>query len=105
MALGVLVAVGVSVGVRVAVGAGRGQILGMVGRDALKLAAVGVGVGLLGAFAASRGLESQLLGVSASDPWTYGLLAVGLTGVALLASTVPALRATRVDPVEALRSE
>ncbi len=93
------------IGVRVAVGAGRGDILSMVARDALKLAALGVGLGLLGALAASRGLESQLLGVTARDPWTYATLALGLTGIALLASYLPALRATRVDPVVALRSE
>ncbi len=93
------------IGVRVAVGAGRGDILGMVARDALKLAVLGVGLGLFGALLASRGLESQLLGVTASDPMTYVTLALGLTGIALLASYLPALRATRVDPVVALRSE
>ncbi len=93
------------IGVRVAVGASRGDVLRMVGRDALRLAVLGVGLGALGALAASRGLESQLLGVTARDPWTYGVLAVALVAVALLASYVPALRATRVDPVIALRAE
>ena len=93
------------IGIRVAVGAGRGSILGMVGRDALKLSVFGVGLGLVWALAASRALESLLLGVSARDPWTYGLLALALVGVALLASFVPALRATRVDPVVALRAD
>ncbi len=93
------------IGIRVAVGAARGDILQMVGREALVLSAVGVGLGILGALAASRGLESQLLGVTARDPWTYAVLAFGLTGVAMLASFLPALRATRVDPVIALRSD
>ena len=93
------------IGIRVAVGAGRRDILGMIGRDALKLASVGVGLGVLGALAASRVLESQLLGVTARDPATYAVLAGILTTVALLASYLPALRATRVDPVVALRSE
>lgn len=93
------------IGIRVTVGASRGDILRMVGREALLLSAIGVGLGIFGALAASRGLESQLLGVSARDPWTYGLLAVGLTSVAMLASYLPALRATRFDPVIALRSE
>lgn len=93
------------IGIRVAVGAGRRDILRMVGRDALVLAALGVGSGILGALAASRVLESLLVGVSARDPATYALLAAILTAVALVASYLPALRATRVDPVDALRSE
>ncbi len=80
-------------------------VLAVPGRDALKLAALGVGLGLLGALVASRVLENQLVGVTARDPATYALLAAVLTGVALLASYLPALRATRVDPVVALRSE
>ncbi len=93
------------IGIRVAVGAGRRDILGMVGRDAFKLAALGVGLGVLGALATSRVLESQLVGVTARDPATYAVLAGILTTVALLASYLPALRATRVDPVEALRGD
>ncbi len=81
------------IGIRVAVGAGRHDILGMIGRDALKLAALGVGLGLFGALAASRVLESQLVGVTARDPATYAVLAVVLTGVALVASYLPAHRA------------
>ena len=77
----------------------------MVGRDALKLAGLGVGLGVLGALGASRVLESQLIGVTARDPATYAVLAATLTAVALLASYLPALRATRVDPVVALRSD
>ncbi len=93
------------IGIRVAVGAGRRDILRMVGRDAVKLSTAGIGLGVLGALIASRGLESQLLGVTAWDPMTYAVLATVLTGVALLASYLPALRATRVDPVVALRSD
>ena len=93
------------IGIRVAVGAGRRDILGMIGRDALRLATFGVGLGLLGALVASRVLESQLVGVTARDPATYAVLAAVLTVVALAASYLPALRATRVDPVVALRSE
>ncbi len=60
---------------------------------------------VIGALLASSVLENQLVGVTARDPATYALLAAVLTGVALLASYLPALRATRVDPVVALRSE
>ncbi|MEM7585580.1 MAG: ABC transporter permease [Acidobacteriota bacterium] len=93
------------IGIRMAVGAGRGDIVRMVGREALWLALVGVGIGIVGALLASKGLESQLLGVTARDPVTYGVLAVALTTVALLASYLPARKATRVDPVIALNSE
>ncbi len=93
------------IGIRVAVGAGRRDILRMIGRDALKLAALGVGIGVFGAVLTSRGLESLLLGVAPRDPATYAVLAVVLTAVALAASYLPALRATRVDPVVALRAE
>ncbi|MEM7350217.1 MAG: ABC transporter permease [Acidobacteriota bacterium] len=93
------------IGIRLAVGAARGDIIRMVGREALWLSGIGVGIGLFVAMLASRGLESQLLGVTARDPVTYTVLAVGLVGVALLASYLPARAATRVDPVVALRSD
>ena len=77
----------------------RGQVQGMA------LAAIGVGVGLAAAVAVTRVMESQLFGVDSRDPMMFAGVAVGLTVVSLLASLVPALRATRIHPVEALRTE
>jgi predicted permease len=92
-------------GVRMALGAARHRVLGLVVRQGMALVAVGVVIGLLAAFALTRFLSSQLFGIAATDPMTFGLVSALLIGIALLATLVPALRATRVDPVVALRDE
>jgi len=92
-------------GVRMALGALRRDILGMVLGDGLRRTAAGVLAGLLLALAASRALQGLLYGVSAVDPVTYVLVAALLLLVTLAACLVPAWRATRVDPIAALRSE
>ncbi len=93
------------IGVRLALGARRGQVLGLVVRRALALTLAGLALGLLASFAFSRVLESLLFEVSATDPWTYGVVAGVLLAVALAASVVPARRASRIDPITALRHE
>ena len=92
-------------GIRIALGAQRSNVLRMMLGQGLRLAIVGVALGLLGAIAVTRLLKGLLFGISASDPWTFASIAVLLIGVALLACLIPARRATRVDPLEALRSE
>jgi predicted permease len=92
-------------GVRIALGAARGAILRDVLGRALRLASIGImGGAILAAFAA-RGLSTLLLDVSPFDPLTYGVVALLLIGMCLLASFIPARRATRVDPIVALRAE
>ena len=92
-------------GVRIALGADRRAILRDVLGRAIRLASIGiVGGAALAAFAA-QGLSALLLDVSPFDPLTYGLVAIVLTGVCALASFIPARRATRVDPIVALRAE
>jgi predicted permease len=92
-------------GVRIALGAARGAILRDVLGRALRLAAIGiVGGAILAAFAA-QGLSALLLDVSPFDPLTYSAVSLLLIGMCLLASFVPARRATRVDPIVALRAE
>jgi hypothetical protein len=93
------------IGVRMALGAGRRGVLALVIRQGVTLAAVGIGVGLPGAFAASRLLHGALFGVTAADPLTYVAIPLALLLVALLSSWLPARRATRVDPVAALRND
>jgi ABC-type antimicrobial peptide transport system permease subunit len=91
------------VGVRVALGARPAQVFGLVVRQGMTLAVVAVGVGVLGALALGRVMETLLFGVGARDPLTVSAVAAALLLTAFAASALPALRATRVDPVRALR--
>jgi ABC-type antimicrobial peptide transport system permease subunit len=93
------------VGVRVALGARPAHVFGLVVRQGMTLAAVAVGLGILGALALGRVMENLLFGVGARDPLTLATVAAGLLLTAFAASALPALRATRVDPSEALRAE
>jgi putative ABC transport system permease protein len=93
------------IGVRMALGAQRGSVLSLVVAQGLKLAGIGVGLGLVLAVASSLALESQLFGVTALDPLTFGAMAAVLLGAAFLASYLPARRATKVNPLQALRYE
>ena len=92
-------------GIRMALGAARGRVLGLVVRQGMVLAIVGIIIGLVGAFALTRLLGSQLYSVTATDPATFAVVSLLLATIALVATLVPALRATRVDPVVALREE
>jgi putative ABC transport system permease protein len=93
------------IGVRVALGASRGKVFGMVMALAAKLAGIGIALGVLGALGVTRVVKSLLYNVSTSDPLSFVATAVFLAAVALIASYVPARRATAVDPIVALRTE
>jgi len=90
-------------GMRLAIGADPGRLRAMVVRQGMTLAAAGTAVGLVLALATTRLMASLLYGVEPADPLTFGLVAVGLMAVAFLATWLPAYRASRVDPVAALR--
>jgi putative ABC transport system permease protein len=105
-----VVAYGVSqrtqeIGIRVALGASSAGILGMVLRGGLRPAGIGLALGLAAAFGVTRVLTAILVGVSPTDPLTFGLVAVVLAGAAVLGCAIPARRAMRVDPAIALRHE
>ena len=92
-------------GIRLALGARRDRVLGLVVRQGMALTAAAVAVGTIGAFAASRLLQQQLFGVSAADPLVFVGAPVVVALVALLATYMPARRASRLDPTAALRSD
>jgi predicted permease len=93
------------IGIRMAMGAERSSVLGLVVGQGLKLAGAGLALGIILALVLTRQLSSLLFGVKANDPLTFGGVALLLTVAALAACLVPALRATRVDPLVALRYE
>ena len=93
------------IGVRVALGARRSNVLALVLGHGAVLAGAGIGIGLVGALGVTRFLRAMLYGVSPFDPMSFVAVACVLSAIAFLASYVPARRAARVDPVEALRQE
>jgi len=93
------------VGIRMALGANRGDVMKMITRQGMRLAAIGVGIGLLLSLALAQVLSSLLIGVSGYDVMTFILVPVLLSTVALVACYLPARRATKVDPLVALRYE
>jgi putative ABC transport system permease protein len=92
-------------GIRRALGAQRGDVLGLVVGQGVKLTLIGVASGIIGALALTRSLSSLLYGVKPTDPSTFITVSLTLAAVALVASIIPALRATKVDPMVALRHE
>jgi predicted permease len=93
------------IGIRMALGAEQGKVIGMVMREVLTLIAIGVAVGVPAALLLTRMVKSQLYGLEAHDPWTLGFATGSLAMVACAAGYIPALRASRVDPMKALRYE
>jgi putative ABC transport system permease protein len=93
------------IGIRMALGARGGDVTSMVVGDAAKLAAIGVAIGLLVAFGLSRVLAGMLYGVGVHDPTTFFIVPLLIAGIAIVASLVPALRASRVDPLVAMRTD
>jgi putative ABC transport system permease protein len=92
-------------GIRLALGAPRHRLLGEIVGHGVALTLIGVGLGLLGAFGLTRLLRGLLFGVAPTDPAIFAATPLILAGVAVVASCLPARRATRVDPMIALRSE
>lgn len=92
-------------GIRLALGAPRASVLGLILRHGAVLVGIGLAVGLVAALAAARLLESFLYHVNGSDPLTLGIVVFTLGAAALVACWVPAQRATRVDPMVALRED
>ena len=93
------------IGIRISLGAGRDNILRLVLGEGARIAALGVVIGIAASLAITRLISTLLFGISATDPLTFVAVAALLSAVALLASYIPARRATRVDPLIALRDE
>ncbi len=93
------------IGIRMALGARPGQVIGLVMRNGLQLVAVGLVIGLAGAAAAARLIQTLLFDVKPIDPLLYGAVTVLFTIVAALACLLPSMRASRIDPLQALRAD
>jgi ABC-type antimicrobial peptide transport system permease subunit len=93
------------IGIRIALGAQRSHVLRLILRNGVKLAVVGIALGVGGALALTRFMTALLFGVTATDPSTFVFVSVGLFLVAVVACLIPARRATKVDPLVALRYE
>ena len=93
------------IGIRVALGARRSAVLALILRRGLGVALVGIVLGLGASLAVTRVLARMLFGVEPTDAATFAAVTIGFAAVALMASAVPALRATRVDPIQTLRTE
>ena len=93
------------IGIRIAMGASPRNILGMVLRQGLSVVGIGLALGLVISFAGTRLLSGLVVGVKPSDPVTFIVVVLLLTGIALFACWIPARRATRIDPLVALRYE
>jgi len=92
-------------GLRMALGASRNDVLRLVLREGIRLAVIGVSIGLVAAFALTQLIRGLLFGISPIDPFTFVTVSLLLGAIALTACVVPAFRATRVDPIVALRYE
>ena len=93
------------IGIRMALGANAGDVLKLVVGEGLVLASIGILAGIACALALTRLLEGLIFGVKATDPWTLAIGVAVLLGAAVAASAIPARRAAKVDPLEALRIE
>jgi putative ABC transport system permease protein len=93
------------IGIRLAIGADRGQVVGMVLRQGLTLAALGLAAGLVSALGLTSLMSAILYEVAPGDPWTYAAVGAALLAVSVAASAIPAWRAAQVNPLEALRAE
>lgn len=93
------------IGIRQALGADRGRVLAMVLGGAARLALIGIAIGAAGALVATRAMDGLLFGVTAADPVTFAAVSLMLLLVTVIASGIPAWRATRVDTIVALRCE
>jgi predicted permease len=93
------------IGVRMALGARQVEVAGLVLREAMSLVAAGIAAGILLALAGSRLFATLFFGVSAADPWSIASMTAVMSAIALLAGSVPAVRAARTDPAASLRSE
>ena len=93
------------IGIRMALGAGRRSVVWMVLGETLALAGIGVAIGLAGAWTLTRLIQAQLFGVEPTDPLTTAAASLGIAAVTALAGYIPARRATKIDPMSALRWE